>query len=104
MEQETTFVPIEGTVAKIWDDGPNTIIAEIPDSSLPKAVIFRDSFMDAMLPLVSEQFSKTIYRHSFAIDLDFIAREQPDIVVYEVAQRYLDMLLADWDNLIAAGE
>lgn len=102
IEEETVLVPLECSEAVLSQLDRNTIEAQIPDSTLPTALVFRDSFMDALIPLLSEHFSRTVYRHSFAVDMDLVQQQQPDIVIYEIAQRYLNMLLTDWDALLAS--
>jgi hypothetical protein len=57
-------------------------ITEIEDSDLPSAVIFRDSFMNALRPFLSDYFSRAVYKSSFTIDLDLIEEEAPDVVIY----------------------
>jgi len=70
----------------------NTMVTEIPGSDLPRAVVFRDSFFNSLTQYVSENFSRVLYRSDSRVDFDLIAREQPDVVILEVAERYLDRL------------
>lgn len=70
----------------------NTMTTEIPGSDLPRAVVFRDSFFNSLTQYVSENFSRVVYRSDSRVDFDLIAQEQPDVVLLEVAERYLDRL------------
>lgn len=63
------------------------------DSTLPRAVIFHDSFFNGMIPFLSDHFSWAIYHWSFQVDEKLVAGEKPDIVIYEVTDRYLSRLL-----------
>ncbi|MCJ7623530.1 MAG: hypothetical protein MUO76_08490 [Anaerolineaceae bacterium] len=76
-------------------DDEDIKITEIDNSDLPSAVIFRDSFMNALRPFLSDCFSRAVYKSGFTIDLDLIEEEAPDVVIFEIAQRYLYELLDD---------
>ncbi|HEX7555942.1 MAG TPA: hypothetical protein VF338_04905, partial [Leptolinea sp.] len=68
------------------------MITVMPDAALPKAVIFRDSFFNGLQPFTSEHFSRVVYVSGFQVDFELIKEEQPQIVILEVAERYLDKL------------
>ena len=70
----------------------NTMVTEIPGFDLPRAVVFRDSFFNSLTQYVSENFSRVVYRSDSQVDFDLIDQEQPDVVILEVAERYLDRL------------
>ena len=69
------------------------VIREVPDSQLPRLVMFRDSFASALVPFLSTCFSRSVYVWSFYHDLGLIAREKPNIVINEVNERYLYVLI-----------
>ncbi len=69
------------------------MITVMPDQALPDAVIFRDSFFNGLQPFTSEHFRRVVYVSDFRIDFNLIDEEKPDIVILEVAERYLDRLL-----------
>jgi hypothetical protein len=69
------------------------MITVMPDAALPKAVIFRDSFFNGLQPFTSEHFSRCVYVSDWMVDRGLIAEEKPDIVILEVAERYLDRLV-----------
>ncbi len=92
VEREAFLVPLQPSAA-VFEEGPDgTAISSIPGSELPKAVIFCDSFSDALKPYLSEHFSRVVYSRSFDLDLSLIDKENPDVVIFELAQRYLTVL------------
>ncbi|HEV3203139.1 MAG TPA: hypothetical protein VGY77_02090 [Gemmataceae bacterium] len=64
---------------------------ETSDSTLPRAVIFRDSFADALIPFLSEHFQRVFYLWQEPYEFDFAAieREKPAIVIQEIVERKL---------------
>jgi hypothetical protein len=68
------------------------MITVMPDANLPTAVIFRDSFFNGLQPFTSEHFARVVYVSDFVVDLNLIAEEKPQIVILEVAERYLNKL------------
>ncbi|MBI5142840.1 MAG: hypothetical protein HZA20_11730 [Nitrospirae bacterium] len=73
--------------------GRKSVASEVDDPRLPRLIMFRDSFADALIPYLSENFSRSVYIWKPVIDFSVIGREQPDIVIYEVVERYLGSLL-----------
>ena len=67
-------------------------ISTMPNANLPRAVIFRDSFFMGLLPYMAEHFSRAVYIWSFDVEDEIIKNEKPDIVLFEIAQRYLGFL------------
>ncbi len=57
---------------------------------LPRAVVFRDSFSNALIPYLSENFRRVLYVWTRDVEPRFVEREQPDIVIQEIAGRLLD--------------
>ena len=72
--------PDPGLVETYMCDRPN----------LPRAVVFRDSMAIALIPLLSEDFSRVVYVQSRAMDFDIIERERPDIVIEEMVERSIN--------------
>ncbi|HXI28346.1 MAG TPA: hypothetical protein VNG89_07985 [Vicinamibacterales bacterium] len=66
-----------------------TLITEIDDPSLPRAVIFRDSFVSRLVPFLSEHFSRAVYLWQNDFDADIVAREHADVVIQEIVGRHL---------------
>jgi hypothetical protein len=92
VEQEAFLTPLTPDQAVFKEVTGGTAVSTIPNSALPRAVIFCDSFSDSLKPYLSEHFSRVVYSRSFALDLGLIDQEQPDVVILEVAQRYLTVL------------
>jgi hypothetical protein len=92
IEQAPSLVPVSQSHAVLKEGVDKSIISSIPGSALPRTLIFRDSFSDALIPFLSEHFSRIMLVHSFSVDLDLALSEKPDLVIYEIAQRYLTVL------------
>jgi hypothetical protein len=65
------------------------VVTEIPGSTLPRAVIIRDSFTSALAPFLSEHFSRAVYLWQNDFDADAIRRERADVVIQEIVGRHL---------------
>jgi hypothetical protein len=65
------------------------LVTEIPGSTLPRAVVFRDSFTSALVPFLSEHFSRVVYTWQQDFDAPLIEREGPDVVIQEIVSRHL---------------
>jgi hypothetical protein len=91
VEQSISVTPRVPRKAQMLQYDPNGItITETVGASLPKAVIFRDSFFNSLLPFFSEHFRRAVYVHSFEVDEDLVMKEKPDVVILEIAERYLN--------------
>jgi alginate O-acetyltransferase complex protein AlgJ len=62
----------------------------VPGAALPRAVVFRDSFANALIPYLSENFRRVLYVWSRDVDPRIVEREKPDIVIQQIAGRLLD--------------
>jgi len=70
--------------------GRETIIMEQDDKSLPKALVFRDSTATLSIELLAQHFSRSVFVwHEGDVIGDLIDREQPDVVLHFVAERFL---------------
>lgn len=67
----------------------NRVVFEAPDESLPTALILRDSFGEALMPVLSQKFRRSVWIWTHNIDLGLIEREKPDIVIMELTERFL---------------
>jgi len=65
-------------------------IFESANKSLPRAVMFRDSYGSFMLPFISETFSRVAVVSHRGLMFDLIQHEKPDVVIHELCERYLD--------------
>jgi len=59
------------------------------DTRLPRAVIYRDSFMSALIPFLSEHFSRALYLWEPDVNPHVIADERPNVVIQEWVGRRL---------------
>lgn len=62
---------------------------ELKDSSLPRAVMFHDSFTEQLSPFISEHFKRILYLRQDDFELQVIQQEHPDIVIQEMVERKL---------------
>lgn len=110
---ETIFVyaPRDGFRSRRVDasgaDGPGDFqpaeAYENPDPALPRAVFFRDSFCQELIPFLSEHFSRVVYRWPFPsnprqtrlFEKHVVEREKPQVVVDEFVERYFTQFPPD---------
>ena len=69
------------------------LVTERSDPQLPRAVVFRDSFGSALIPFLSEHFSRAVYLWQYDVDPGVIALEHPQVVIQEWVGRRLSTLL-----------
>lgn len=79
----------------IKNEGIDGIITRASNPSLPRALIFRDSFFVALEPFVSPFFSETEYhwRQFCETDKEYILQYKPDIIIFEAVERYAPIIL-----------
>jgi hypothetical protein len=65
------------------------VVTEIDDPALPRAIIFRDSFVSPLAPFLSEHFSRAVYLWQNDFDAQVVDQEHPDVVIQEIAGRHL---------------
>lgn len=58
-----------------------------------KAVVFRDSFSSALSNFLKEHFEEVVFIWTSTLDKKIILKEKPDIVIYEVVERNVDVML-----------
>lgn len=64
------------------------IVTEHRDRSLPRLVMFRDSFAGRLIPYLSEHFSRASYFWQNEFDFEAIEHEKPDVVIQEFVARH----------------
>ena len=69
--------------------GEGRIVTEIPGSSLPRALVYRDSFTSLLAPLLSEHFSRVVYLWQNDFLPNQVEAERPDIVIQQMVGRHL---------------
>lgn len=85
---------VDGQEAKLNHFQPLSVW-ENQDKTLPRAVVFRDSFVHEIIPFLAEHFSRMYFVWPFptavnvrGFDTDVIEQEKPDIVIDEFVERY----------------
>ncbi|TDV25337.1 acetyltransferase AlgX (SGNH hydrolase-like protein) [Paraburkholderia caballeronis] len=71
---------------------PNTgnyQVYENADASLPKAVLFRDSFSNYLMGYLAQSFSRLVVVWQPNIDYSIVKLEKPDIVISQQAERFM---------------
>lgn len=69
--------------------GRDMVVKETGDPTLPKALVFRDSFSAALIPFLAESFQSVVLVWTFDWLPDLIEQEKPDVVIIECVERYL---------------
>jgi hypothetical protein len=76
---------------------------EVADATLPRAVIFRDSFTSGLVPFLSEHFSRALYLWEYDVNPAVIEAEQPQVVIQQIVGRHLGTTLP-YNYVAAAAE
>lgn len=100
VEETVTLVPkfdhrardVESPPANSLHRKGGISVREVDDPHLPKAVIFHDSFTVALMPFLSESFRRSVYAWTSDFLPELIERENPDIVIIECVERYINRL------------
>jgi alginate O-acetyltransferase complex protein AlgJ len=61
----------------------------VDDPALPRAVVFRDSFANALIPYLSESFQRTLYVWDRDLRPGVVETERPDVVIQQIAERLI---------------
>jgi alginate O-acetyltransferase complex protein AlgJ len=95
-EDDLSLAPRRPRLARVIEpaggqatDEEGRLVTEIPGSTLPRAVIFRDSFTSRLVPFLSEHFSRAVYLWQNDFDAQVIEQERPDIVIQQIVGRHL---------------
>lgn len=56
---------------------------------LPRCVLFRDSFSNALIPFLMRGFSRIVAVSSLSCHYDLLEQERPDVVLFVVIERFL---------------
>lgn len=65
------------------------LITEQQSTSLPKLLVFHDSFTMWLEPYLSHHARRAVYDWSDQIDIRLLRTEKPDVVLYEMTERFL---------------
>lgn len=91
----TPLVPFPVTNAPIPYAAPRDYVPSATHCrtpGLPRALIFRDSFGNRLLPFLAPYFARCVSVWTYDFDLALIETEQPDVVICELVERVLDVL------------
>ncbi|HEY7287077.1 MAG TPA: hypothetical protein VH497_16625 [Vicinamibacterales bacterium] len=95
-EEDLVLLPRRPRAARVVEpkgakptDEEGRLVTEIPGSRLPRALILRDSFASALVPYLSEHFSRAVYLWQNDFDATVVEQEKPDIVIQEIVGRHL---------------
>jgi alginate O-acetyltransferase complex protein AlgJ len=95
-EVDMTLVPRRPRRARVLEpagagptDEEGRLVTAIDDASLPRAVIFRDSFTSRLVPFLSEHFSRAVYLWQNDFDAAVVTQEHPDVVIQQIVGRHL---------------
>lgn len=58
-----------------------------------KAVVIRDSYSIALIDFLREHFEEVVFVWTGKLNRDIILKEDPDIVIYQVVERNVDLML-----------
>ena len=61
-----------------------------PDATLPRLVMFHDSYGAQFIRYFAEKFSRASFRAQYAFDRKLVEREKPDIVILVVLDRHVN--------------
>ena len=56
---------------------------------LPRCVLFRDSFSNALIPFLIRGFSRIVAVSSLSCHYDLLEQERPDVVLFAIIERFL---------------
>jgi hypothetical protein len=74
----------------------NRLVTEQDDPTLPRAVVFHDSFTIALIPFLAEHFSYAVFQWGTVFDGPLVLEVHPDVVIDERVER--ELLLPPWRN------
>lgn len=83
----------------IYDDKAGNNAYQIYENDLKSGSIFvmGDSFRTAMKPYLSRSFNKASFVHRRMNRFDEVKKEKPEVLVYEVVERYIPQLMESMD-------
>jgi alginate O-acetyltransferase complex protein AlgJ len=94
-EEDLQLEPMGGRVARVVEPGGASrgmmyerVVTEGPADG-PRALVFRDSFGSAMIPFLSEHFSRAVYVWQNNFDPNYVDTERPAVVIQEWVGRHL---------------
>lgn len=92
---KTPFKAERRTWTQKWLAGWNNVaFATENKAACPglKLLVFRDSFFTDVQPYISEHFCQALFISSWRVNKNLIEQFKPDVLIFEVTERYLDYL------------
>ena len=79
----------------IKNEDTNGVHTKGTDETLPRALVFRDSFFILLEPFVSPLFSEVeyIYKHFSDEDKEYVLQYKPDIIIFESVERWAQAIV-----------
>jgi hypothetical protein len=81
------------TTKKPFRSVEDVSIITASDVNKYRILMFRDSFGNAIIPFISNNFGYAYYSKEYPVTLNDIEKHNPDIVVQEIAQRNIPKLI-----------
>jgi hypothetical protein len=75
----------------LWNNG--RVVLEVDDPKLPRLVVFRDSFGSALVPLLAENFRRSVFLWQYELDVPALEQERPDVVIWLMTSRRLQWFI-----------
>ena len=72
-----------------WLQIPEMAVNEQPDKTLPRAVMFRDSFAESLRPFLARHFQRLVDSRVQKLDTALVEAEKPDLVIHQIVERIL---------------
>jgi hypothetical protein len=89
LKENVYAVMPRSAVAHMVEETPVRVVGSVSNPRLPRMVMFRDSFANAIAGLMSQHFSRSVYVWDGKLDSTLIRSENPDLVIAEMAERSL---------------
>ncbi len=109
VERDLTLVPRAPRRARVIEPAnplpqfaDGRLVTAIDDATLPRAVIYRDSFGSALVPFLAEHFSRAVFLWEYDVMPATVRAERPRVVIQEWAGRRLHTQ-APYDAVAADG-
>jgi hypothetical protein len=85
---------------KVFSRGAMAIYRAALPETAPKCVIFRDSFSNYIIPHLIPSCKRLTVLSSHSMHYDLVRRERPDVVIFEIIERFLGMFDAAGDRVL----
>jgi hypothetical protein len=90
--------PFDSTPVPSWAAPP--VYCRSHNASLPKALVYNDSFMINLMPFLAESFDDSIFIRDRRIVTSTVKGYKPDVVIFECVERTLYYLAYETDDLL----